>query len=126
MPVPGVSATVGHLSVTDKTPITYLGPDVQRPGYVIHDETGTDQTLELGIAMLFISTLDGEVVSGPQGVEAIGVTIALPADGEAIAPFVWNPIDCRTQRAIAPGSYRAVLDFLGPDFIAVDELIITP
>lgn len=121
----GVRVTVGPLDLVDNTPTTYVGPDVQRLGYTIRDTTGTARTLELGIAMLYVTTVDGEIISAPMGVEAIGVAVQVPANGEVVAPFAWSPIDCRTQLAIEPGTYRAILDVGRVGLILVEELVIT-
>lgn len=121
----GIRVAVGPLHLIDNTPTTYVGPDVRGLGYTIRDTTGVARTLDLGIAMLYVTTMDGEIISGPMGVEAISVAVQVPANGEVVAPFVWSPIDCRTQRAIEPGTYRAMLDvgLVGP--ILVQELVIT-
>ena len=121
----GIRVAVGPLHLIDNTPTTYVGPDVRGLGYTIRDTTGVARTLDLGIAMLYVTTMDGEIISGPMGVEAISVAVQVPANGEVVAPFVWSPIDCRTHQAIKPGTYRAILDLglVGP--IPVPELVIT-
>lgn len=125
-PMRDVSATIEPLSVTAGPATTYADPDVVHPGYTIHDETGEEQTLDIGIAMLFILTSDGEVISGPDGVDMIGITVEVPASGDAVAPFVWSPVDCRTGQPVEPGTYRGVLDLSGTGTITVDELVVTP
>lgn len=121
----GIRVAVGPLHLIDNTPITYVGPDVRGLGYTIRDTTGVARTLDIGIAMLYVTTVDGEIVSGPMGVEAIGVAVDVPANGEVVAPFVWNPIDCRTQMTIEPGTYQAILDLGTLGLIPVEELVIT-
>ena len=120
----GIRVAVGPLHLIDNTPTTYVGPDVRGLGYTIRDTTGVARTLDIGIALLYVTTVDGEIISGPMGVEAIGVAVQVPANGEVVAPFVWSPIDCRTHQAIEPGTYRAILDLGLVGLIPVEELVI--
>lgn len=122
----GITPIVGPLSLSENTPTTYVGPDVEQYGYTIIDDIGTQRRLEFGIAMLYVLDADGGVLSGPDGVEAIGITIDVPARGEVVAPFVWDSTDCRTQLPIEPGKYRAILDVGTQGLLLVDELTITP
>ena len=106
----GFVASVSSLSLENGPEERYNGPDVtNRAGYSLRSADGSRQTIDTGIAMLHLFTSTGEPVSSPSGVEAIGVRIDIPSGGVAIAPFVWNSIDCRTNASIAPGNYQGYL-----------------